>query len=73
MGVSARFTQVESPIKDAIKGPLSVTQDEKLKSIRMEPLTPLPPLTEPKPVVVEVDAAATGDGGEAVRETDAHG
>ncbi|MCC8180993.1 MAG: FapA family protein [Planctomycetes bacterium] len=46
MGVSIRFTLVESPIKDDITGPLSVTQDEKNKSIRIGSFVKLPTVHE---------------------------
>lgn len=42
MGVAVRFTRVESEIKDSVKGPLSVIQDEDTKSTRTVAFSNLP-------------------------------
>lgn len=49
MGASVRFTEVESEIKDLIKGPLSITQDVSGRTCKIGGMFNLAPENDPKP------------------------
>lgn len=46
MGVSVRFTVVDGELKDTVKGPLSVVQDESADTLRIDRMSEFPALEE---------------------------